>query len=176
MAKLFLLERYDPLIITNRNFTVQRHLYSEEPILVSGEHLQVVYQNGQEGGHRSLSVGDLIELRSGLFIIMTVGFKAVKWGDRVDFMKAVPQIDYFKREQRKGIYHYYKVSGGPGRTKDGYQEVINFLNDIPIICIEINDLNDCTGTWCTYEVGIPISKEEYQVAFNKATNDKFTII
>jgi|GEM_PF-5394006 len=72
--------------------------------------------------------------------------------------------------------YYYKVSGGPGRTKDGYQEVINFLNDIPIICLEINDLNDCTGTWCTYEVGIPISKEEYQEAFNKATNDKFTII
>jgi len=34
------------------------------------------------------------------------------------------QVDYFKRHQRDGIYHFIKVVGGPSKTRDGYQEVI----------------------------------------------------
>ena len=92
------------------------------------------------------------------------------------------KIAYFKREQTEGIFHYYKVYGGPGKTKNGYQEVINFLNDIPLIYIEHNSLFDpqkpdapfdLTGTWDTYEVGIPISKDEYEIAFKKAIDQDF---
>jgi hypothetical protein len=88
------------------------------------------------------------------------------------------QAAYFKRHQRNGLYHYYHVSGGSGKDKKGYQEVINFLNPIPIIYIERNYENDpsgLTGTWCTYEVGEPISREEYAAAYKKATAVKFKI-
>ncbi|GLU56441.1 hypothetical protein Dfri01_59020 [Dyadobacter frigoris] len=94
------------------------------------------------------------------------------------------EIAYFKRHQRGDIFHYYKVFGGNGKTKDGYQEVVNFLGDIPMIFIEHNypydpsnpdKKFDLTGTWCTYEVGLPISKEEYQEAYDKATSGEFTI-
>lgn len=94
------------------------------------------------------------------------------------------QIDYFKLHQRDGIYHFYKVFGGRGKTKNGYQEVINFLNDIPIISVRYNMLYDPKhpdkpweplGTWDTYEVGIQITKDEYDLAFKKATEDNFTI-
>lgn len=43
------------------------------------------------------------------------------------------EIAFFKIQQRGDIFHYYKVFGGNGKTKDGYQEVINFLNDQPIM-------------------------------------------
>ena len=86
------------------------------------------------------------------------------------------EIAYFKRPQRDKIYHYYKVFGGPGKTKEGYQEVINFLNDTPIISIEHNNNKDLTGTWCQYEVGEPINKEEYEEAYNLATERTFKII
>lgn len=71
-----------------------------------------------------------------------------------------------------------------GKTKEGYQEVINFLNEKPIVSIEHNLPYDpsmpdksfeLTGTWCTYEVGIPITEEEYVKAYKKATNDEFSI-
>jgi hypothetical protein len=90
------------------------------------------------------------------------------------------EVAYFKSHQRNGIYHFYKVFGGEGKTVDGYQEVINFLNDIPIVSIEHNlpyDKNnpekpfELTGTWCTYEIGIPISEAEYLRAYEKATTD-----
>ncbi|WP_207536315.1 hypothetical protein [Desertivirga arenae] len=95
------------------------------------------------------------------------------------------EIAFFKRHQRGEIYHYYKVYGGPGKTKHGYQEVINFLNEKPIISIEHNYPYDpinpdkpfeLTGTWCTYEVGTPISDAEYLEAYKKATAHLFTII
>lgn len=60
------------------------------------------------------------------------------------------EIAYFKRRQCDNVFHYYKVYGGSGKTENGYQEVINFLNEIPIITIEHNDLKNLTGTWCTY--------------------------
>jgi hypothetical protein len=94
------------------------------------------------------------------------------------------EIAYFKRHQRADIFHYYKVFGGSGKTKEGYQEVVNFLNDQPIISIEHNypyDPNnpdkpfDLTGTWCTYEVGIPISEQEYLQAYQKAVANEFVI-
>lgn len=94
------------------------------------------------------------------------------------------EIAYFKRHQRGSIYHYFKVYGGNGKTKDGYQEVINFLNDIPIISIEHNQPYDpsnpdrpfnLTGTWCNYEVGTPILKEEYDLAFELAVSGQFSI-
>jgi hypothetical protein len=81
--------------------------------------------------------------------------------------------DYFKRHQRDDIYHYYEVHGGPGKTKNGYQVVLNFLSDFPVISIEHNYIADpsgLTGTWCQYEVGEPISKEEYQAAYERAVN------
>lgn len=95
------------------------------------------------------------------------------------------EIAYFKRHQRDNIYHYYKVFGGAGKTKEGYQEVLNFLNEKPIVAIEHNLPYDpstpdkpfeLTGTWCTYEVGIPIPEEEYIEAYKKATKNEFSII
>jgi len=88
------------------------------------------------------------------------------------------EIAYFKRPQRPNIYHYFKVYGGPGKTKNGYQEVLNFLNQIPIISVEknyVNDTSGLTGTWCTYEVGITITNEEYNQAFKNATANQFKI-
>jgi len=41
------------------------------------------------------------------------------------------EVGYFKRQQTGNIFHYYKVFGGTGKTKNGYQEVINFLNEVP---------------------------------------------
>ena len=82
-------------------------------------------------------------------------------------------VHFFKRHQRDGVYHYFEVHGGPGKTKNGYKKVINFLNPYPIIHVEHNYVNDpsgLTGTWCEFEVGIPISKEEYNKAFEKAIN------
>lgn len=85
------------------------------------------------------------------------------------------QIDYFKRLQTGKIYHYYKVVGGPGRTKKGFQEVLNFLNDKPLIYIEHNDISSLTGTWCTYEVGEPISRQEYEEAYKIAIEGEFEV-
>lgn len=88
------------------------------------------------------------------------------------------EIAYFKRLQRDNIYHYYRVFGGPGKTREGYQEVLNFLNSKPIISVERNYVDDpsgLTGTWCQYEVGEPISKEEYEQAYKLATEGDFKI-
>jgi hypothetical protein len=86
------------------------------------------------------------------------------------------KIDYFKRHQRDNIFHYYKVVNGDNKQKEGYQEVLNFLNPTPIIMLEQNYMNGhgLTGTWCTYEVGIPITKEEYNLMFSKATSEEFS--
>ncbi len=89
------------------------------------------------------------------------------------------RVDYFKRHQRDGIYHYIKVVGGPGKTWDGYQEEINFLNEVPIIQLIQNyvcDPSGLTGTWCSFEVGEPISKAEYQQAYEMATSGEFAVI
>jgi hypothetical protein len=94
-------------------------------------------------------------------------------------MSAKEIIHYFKRPQRDGIYHFYEVYGGPGKTQKGKQIVINFLNEEPIIAVEhnyVHDLSGLTGTWCTFEVGIPISREEYLVAFNQAIDNPKTKI
>ncbi|MEM6524684.1 MAG: hypothetical protein AAF693_12855 [Bacteroidota bacterium] len=90
------------------------------------------------------------------------------------------RTDYFKRLQRDGIYHYIKVVGGSGRTQDGYQEVINFLNQTPIIHFQRNfewDPFGLTGTWCNFEAGVAerITKEEYKEAYQKATESDFTL-
>lgn len=85
------------------------------------------------------------------------------------------EVAYFKVHQENNIYHYYKVVGGPGKTKNGFQEVINFLNDTPIISIEHNDISSLTGTWCQYEVGVRITKEEYEQAYTLATEGDFEI-
>lgn len=95
------------------------------------------------------------------------------------------EIAYFKREQRKGIFNYYKVFGGAGKTKNGYQEVVNFLNDKPIISVEHNLPYDpahpdkpfeLIGTWDTYEVGMPILEDEYNMAYKKATSQDFKVL
>ncbi len=81
---------------------------------------------------------------------------------------------YFKRHQKDDLYNYYAVYGGPGKTKNGYLIGISFLNEaFPIIFTEHNYINDpsgLTGTWCQYEVGEPISKEEYQQMFDRASS------
>jgi hypothetical protein len=83
-------------------------------------------------------------------------------------------VQYFRRPQRNGIQHYYQVYGGPGKTEHGYQIVVNFLNDHPIIAIEQNCIDgrfSVTGTWDTFETGERITKEEFMVAFRKASGD-----
>lgn len=85
------------------------------------------------------------------------------------------KISWFKRKQGNK-WHYYEVHGEPGRTATGHQQVINFLNDTPIISIEHNDLKNLTGTWDIWETGTPITKEEYQEAWNKAFNHPNVII
>lgn len=85
------------------------------------------------------------------------------------------EIAYFKRHQESD-FHYYKVVGGSGKNKDGYQEVINFLNEEPIISIEHNTEGSLVGSWCTYEVGISITEKEYMLAYNRAIESNFIII
>lgn len=85
------------------------------------------------------------------------------------------EVAYFKRHQEDDIYNFYKVVGGPGKTEHGYQEVLNFLNEKPIIIVEHNDVSKLTGTWCQYEVGEPISKHEYEDAYKKAVEGEFMI-
>lgn len=88
------------------------------------------------------------------------------------------EVAYFKRLQRDTIYHYYKVVGGPGKTKNGYQEVLSFLCNKPIIMLDHNHMTDpsgLTGTWCQFEVSDTIFKEEYEKAYILATEGNFTI-
>ena len=76
------------------------------------------------------------------------------------------QVHYFKILQKYGIYHYFKVHGtGDQIKRNGYQEVINFLNPDPIIRTEqVSENNVLTGTWCTFKVGILISKQDWDEA------------
>ena len=81
------------------------------------------------------------------------------------------QRAWFKVFQRDDIYHYVEVVGGPGKTSDGYQTIVNFLNPHPIIEVCHNDLNSQympISTWDRYEAGEPITEEEYTIAMNKA--------
>ncbi len=80
---------------------------------------------------------------------------------------------YFKLPQEDD-FHYYKVCGGEEKYTEGYQEVVNFLGDKPVIMVQHNVRGQLTGTWCTYEVGIPITEEEYQAAYTRATSGDFT--
>lgn len=78
---------------------------------------------------------------------------------------------WFKVYQRDDIYHYVEVVGGPGKTPDGYQTTINFLNPAPIIEVSHNDLDDPNmpiGTWDRYVAGEVISEDEYTQALNTA--------
>ena len=55
--------------------------------------------------------------------------------------------------------------------------MISFMGDIPHIIVERNaDGNGLTGTWCTYEVGTPITKEEWVEVYKLATDSNFRII
>ncbi|MEM6737219.1 MAG: hypothetical protein AAF620_14235 [Bacteroidota bacterium] len=99
-----------------------------------------------------------------------MNYKAIK-GD-------LKRVDYFKRFQRDKIYRYMKVFGGPGKTINGYQEVLNFLNDDPIIHIERNYEKDpygLTGTWCNWEASEMISEDEYNKAYQRVTSGVFKI-
>lgn len=43
-----------------------------------------------------------------------------------------------------------------------------------MIVVESNaDSNGLTGTWCTHEVGTPITKEEWEEAYELATEGDF---
>lgn len=41
--------------------------------------------------------------------------------------------------------------------------------------IEHNVVSSLTGTWCQYEFGQPISKQEYEEAYKLATEGEFEI-
>lgn len=85
--------------------------------------------------------------------------------------KKITNRSWFKQYQRNNIYHYIEVMDGDGKTKDGYQVVINFLNSVPQIETRHNfvyDPSGLTGTWCRYEVSEPIAEEEFQAAMNRA--------
>lgn len=81
------------------------------------------------------------------------------------------QIAWFKRHQRDGIYNYYEVYSGPGKSRNGYVVAVRFLSDPPSISVEHNfehDPSGLTGTWCHYEASKPISEQEYHDAYNRA--------
>lgn len=89
------------------------------------------------------------------------------------------KLDYFKVRRRANRYDYVKVTGGGGKTKNGYQEVIRFEKPLPIISTEHNFVADRSGkmgTWTTFEKGEPISKEEYEQAYSRATRQDFDCI
>jgi hypothetical protein len=84
---------------------------------------------------------------------------------------------FFKQYQRNGLYHYIEVVGGEGKTKDGYQIVLNFLNDVPRIETRHNFVHDpsgLTGTWCRYEVSESITEDEYHEAMQRALSNPNT--
>ena len=81
------------------------------------------------------------------------------------------QRSWFKHHQRDGIYHYYEVVGGPGKTSGGYEIVINLLNDVPRLEMRHNFLTDpsgLTGTWCKYAIATSISETEFREAMERA--------
>lgn len=80
---------------------------------------------------------------------------------------------YFKRHQRDGIWHYYKLLNDrlpPAR------ETVNFLNHQPIIDFsEFNLTNpgskiDYDALW---EVGVRIEASEYEAVYQRATATDF---
>lgn len=78
---------------------------------------------------------------------------------------------WFKRYQRDGIYNFYEVHGGPGKTPEGYLVAVRFLSDPPSITVEHNfevDSSGLTGTWCHYEASERISEQEYRQAYERA--------
>ena len=85
------------------------------------------------------------------------------------------QVQYFKILQKYGIYYYYKVFGTGNKIKqNGYQEVINFLNPDPVITTEHDsDSTGITGTWCTINAVIPISKQDWDEAYKLASEGDF---
>lgn len=85
------------------------------------------------------------------------------------------QIYYFKRHQEGDAWHYYKLMDN--RMPIAY-EMLNFLNEIPIIeTIELDlDLLDCKTQYdALWEVGTQITAEEYQQAWQRATRNHFEV-
>lgn len=78
---------------------------------------------------------------------------------------------WFRRYQRDGIYNFYEVIGGPGKTQNGYLTAVRFLSDPPAVSVEHNlehDPSGLTGTWCHYEASEEITEAEYKAAFDRA--------
>lgn len=83
------------------------------------------------------------------------------------------QPQYFKRHQRYGTYNYYEVHcNETKRCNTGYQIVVCFLNDYPMISVEHNSKENGTGTWDTLEVGEPILAEEFKAVYDIALENK----
>lgn len=84
-------------------------------------------------------------------------------------------INYFKCHQRANIWNYYKLMSE--REPPGC-EVVNFLNKQPVIEFREYDLTD-PGSKIDYdafwEVGIRIPAGEYEGAYQRATEDQFTL-
>jgi hypothetical protein len=91
-----------------------------------------------------------------------------------------PQLKaWFKRYQRDGIYNFYEVVGGSGKTPNGYLTAIHFLSDPPRITVQHNfehDRSGLTGTWCHYEASESITEAEYTEALNRALDCPGTVI
>ena len=78
---------------------------------------------------------------------------------------------WFKQHQRDGIYNYYEVFGGPRKARNGYEIVVDFLNDEPRIDVNYNYERDpcgIEGTWNRFTYATPITQEEYDVAYQRA--------
>jgi hypothetical protein len=82
---------------------------------------------------------------------------------------------YVKSYQRSDLWNYYKLLSD--RTPPAC-EVVNFLNVPPSIEIREYDLTN-PGSRIDYEafweVGVRISAQEYEAAYQRATADAFTL-
>lgn len=75
---------------------------------------------------------------------------------------------YFKRPNgAREPFNYYEV----GPTK---YLMVNFLNVAPLVVVFHDQVGSLTGSKCIREVGIPISRAEFQQAFDKAISNPQT--
>ncbi|WP_420460088.1 hypothetical protein [Neolewinella sp.] len=82
-----------------------------------------------------------------------------------------PPKAWFRCHQRHGVYNFYEVIGGPGKTKDGYLTAIHFLSSPPQITVQHNyehDRSGLTGTWCHYEASEEITEAAFTEALDRA--------
>ncbi len=85
------------------------------------------------------------------------------------------KIHYFKSYQRAEIWNYYKLMSD---RHPPACEVVNFLNAQPLVELREYDLEDSGNRMdfdAFWQVGIRISVEEYQTAYQLATSQPFEL-